>query len=723
MEKHLTFKVASHIVEDLGLNLYTSLPRVLVEFVANSYDADSPHVAITFDRKAIDAQRKLVKAQFDKEKALAEAAAATIEAKENAPEEPAPKSAGKKVDAPPSPPVDAPEVLALGMRALDEVVEIVIEDAGCGMSRVDLQNKFLFVGRRRRIEEKKTVTDKNRAVMGRKGLGKLAGFGVAKKITVTTREKGAATATKITMNFDNLVASRTTEEIEIPTETITDAGVLKAGGTRVVLSGLLYDPVKSREATIENEIADNFALIDPADFKIEVNGHQVKPTPRTFVYAWPNPDGDEATFVSKKLDVGGDDPRAIEFTYRMRFTEDSLLAADRGVRVYANKRLAAVPSLLDAETGMHGFRMTDYLDGVVHANFIAEDATDFISTDRHGLRWDAPALSSMRDFLSEEIKEACKRYQAFRDKKNDDKVTDDAFTKATIDNSDLTTPERSLAMKFARALARACDKGVKEEFYKATLPGLVTGISQGSIIATIAELGKQKNPKLSALAAEITKLTEDELDQFVRRAKARLAGIKVLKRIVEDVDFKKADNEGEIQKLMEKSPWLIDPTYTQFLSADKKASVLFSELAKELEIGESAPAKKKEDSELRPDLVFLIHNESLARVIIVELKSANKPLEIAHLNQLEGYIELAETWLTQMGKPHFKVEGHLLGTMPNPTSKASGALALRSRIRKAGPTSQWRVRDFLEVLTDTEAAHEELISIQKQADAKNEKDG
>ncbi len=40
----LTFKVAPHIVEDLGLNLYTTLARVLVEFVANAYDADSPHV-------------------------------------------------------------------------------------------------------------------------------------------------------------------------------------------------------------------------------------------------------------------------------------------------------------------------------------------------------------------------------------------------------------------------------------------------------------------------------------------------------------------------------------------------------------------------------------------------------------------------------------------------------------------------------------------------------
>jgi len=545
------------------------------------------------------------------------------------------------------------------------------------------------------------------------------GAGVA--ILDTTCGAGAATATEITMSYDDLVKSRTTEQIEIPSVTITDSSVFKNGGTRVVLSGLLYDPVKSRETTIENEIADNFALIDPKDFKISVNGNPVSPTPRTFVYAWPAPEKAPQEFVAKVLDVGGDDPRKITFTYRMRFSEESLKAIERGVRVYSNKRLAAAPSLLDAETGMHGFRMTDYLDGVAHADFIAEDKADFISTDRHGLRWDAPALAEMRAFLSAEIKEACKAYQAFRDKKHDDEVGDDAFTKKTVDDSDLTKPERNLAMKFARALAKAADKGVKDDFYKATLPTLVTGISHGSIIATIASLGKQKNPQLSELANEITKLTEDELDQFVRRAKARLAGIKVLRRIVEDADFKKADNEKLIQDLLEQNPWLIDPTFTQFLTADKKVTVLFNELAKEMAIGPYADPKKKTDPDLRPDLVFLLHNEKLARVVIVELKSANKQLEISHLTQLEDYIELAEGWLTERGKSNFKVEGHLLGTMAPSTSKAAGVLSLRGRIKKAGPLTQWKVRDFLEVLTDTQAAHEELISIQEKADAKNEK--
>lgn len=49
----LHFFVAPHIVQDLGINLYTTLPRVLVEFVANAHDADSPWVDVRMDFEAI----------------------------------------------------------------------------------------------------------------------------------------------------------------------------------------------------------------------------------------------------------------------------------------------------------------------------------------------------------------------------------------------------------------------------------------------------------------------------------------------------------------------------------------------------------------------------------------------------------------------------------------------------------------------------------------------
>src|SRR5262245_10333861 len=60
----LKFKVAPHLVQDLGLNLYTSLGKVLVEFVANAYDADSPYAHIRMEFDKIKAARDQLRAQW-----------------------------------------------------------------------------------------------------------------------------------------------------------------------------------------------------------------------------------------------------------------------------------------------------------------------------------------------------------------------------------------------------------------------------------------------------------------------------------------------------------------------------------------------------------------------------------------------------------------------------------------------------------------------------------
>jgi hypothetical protein len=682
----LRFKVASHIVEDLGLNLYTSLPRVLVEFVANAYDADSPRADIRLDAEAIKRHRKAVLVSYKKDVALDQA---------NNPD-----------GAQGAPPV------ALAQRCLPAHVTIVIEDSGVGMTRQELQDKFLVAGRRRRAEGF-VVTEKNRAVMGRKGLGKLAGFGVAKTVTIVSRARGAETATKITLDYDALVQQQTTEGIIIPDEEITDDKILPNGGTTITLSQLLYDPMKSRESTIENDIADHFELIDPEDFRITMNNKSIVPTPKDLVYAWPRPDDlgvDE--FVSHRLRLDGEeneDDEFIEFRYRIRFTSKPLTAADRGVRVYANKRLAASPSLLDAPTGMHGFRMTDYLDGVVHANFIDEQATDYIATDRQGLRWDAPQLYAMRSFLSGEIKAACVARQAERDEERESAVSDDEFTQQQIASHSFTSAEKRLAKQVATALSRTHDDGVDDVGYKAKLPPILQAIGHGNILTAITKLAEDEHPQLSHLVAEITRLTKDELESFTRFAKVRLTAIGTLKRIVEGTDFKAADNEKLIQKLLEKNPWLIDATYNQVLSADTRSDSVYSLLAKHLEIGEhaSTPAHP----EKRPDLVFLLGNAKAERLIIVELKSANKALDNTHLDQLELYMEIAHVWLTEHGH-NTKVEGHLIGTYAEPASRAASVMLLRRKLRESGPTVAWRVRDYLTLLNETEAAHRELLNIQ-----------
>ena len=61
---------------------------------------------------------------------------------------------------------------------------IVIEDDGRGMSPEEVQKHYMIVGRNRRREGNDVAA--GRPVMGRKGIGKLAGFGIANRIGVVT---------------------------------------------------------------------------------------------------------------------------------------------------------------------------------------------------------------------------------------------------------------------------------------------------------------------------------------------------------------------------------------------------------------------------------------------------------------------------------------------------------------------------------------------------------
>jgi hypothetical protein len=328
----------------------------------------------------------------------------------------------------------------------------------------------------------------------------------------------------------------------------------------------------------------------------------------------------------------------------------------------------------------------------------------------------------MYEFLSAEIKEACKQYQKLREGVAPNIVKNDPFTQTEVGRFGFSKKDERMAYRIAVILKNACKQGVVDPMYQEKLPILIRGIGHGNILAAISELADKDNPDLRSVAIEVARLAKDELDQFIGSVKIRLKAVEALKKIVKAVDFKEKQNEKVIQRLFEEAPWLIDPTYTQFLTADTEVNVLFDRLAKELEIDDHAPAGS-ESNEDRPDLTFLLGNVSLNRLVIVELKSANLPLEEKHRTQLLSYMETAEAWLAERNHSGIQVHGHLIGTKAPPDSRSRGVVALRREIRQAGPDADWTVRDYLEVLEDTEAAHKEVLEIQRRAEEKDKAEG
>ena len=114
-------------IKHLGLQMYSTLPSVIGELVANSWDANSTKVEITIPETQID----------------------------------------------------------------EQISEIVICDDGIGMSDEDVRNNYLIIGRNRRDgSAERTPQPHNRPIMGRKGIGKFSAFGIAKEIAVESTKDG-----------------------------------------------------------------------------------------------------------------------------------------------------------------------------------------------------------------------------------------------------------------------------------------------------------------------------------------------------------------------------------------------------------------------------------------------------------------------------------------------------------------------------------------------------
>ena len=162
------------MLDHLGRNLYSNIPAVLSEVVANAWDADAERVetVIGTDSKTIS-----------------------------------------------------------------------VTDGGIGMTPLDLNDRFLYVGFERR-KAGASVTARGRAVMGRKGIGKLSLFAIADTVRVES-VKGGRRAGLVLRTADIRAQMGEGEGTHHPTP--VDAADITLEGARGSLSPILgWVPPKER---------------------------------------------------------------------------------------------------------------------------------------------------------------------------------------------------------------------------------------------------------------------------------------------------------------------------------------------------------------------------------------------------------------------------------------------------------------------------------------------
>lgn len=326
MDEQLTLSFEPKTIEHLGLQMYSTLPAALAELVANSYDADAKTVTIAIE---ID------------------------------------PDSGKEF--------------------------ISIEDDGHGMSIRDLNEKYLRIGRNRRSDVLSTKSESGlRNVSGKKGIGKLALFGIGRLIRIKTSRKGSSESTIVELVWADMMAS---ENREYHPQASTIAQEISSSGTRIEIRDLTKKS-KTRIDDLAKSLSRLFDYSSP-DFQLFVTSgkdrREVTPDLRfddeDIQFKWSIPESlpqeNEAWEYFRRFEVAG----------TIVATHKTLRQSLRGVTVYVNGRRANDAEFYGAAESSYAF---SYLSGTLNTDYLDTLTDDVISTDRSAINWEMTETEELR---------------------------------------------------------------------------------------------------------------------------------------------------------------------------------------------------------------------------------------------------------------------------------------------------------------------------------------
>lgn len=270
--------------------------------------------------------------------------------------------------------------------------EIRIKDDGEGISYEGINNKFLVIGRNRRDDDGDKPSAKyKRLPTGKKGLGKLALFGLAKTITVTTVQAGKLN--ELVLDWDALMAARGSYR---PKATIINQDTKSSEGTVISMTGLKrktsFDFAGLADSLSRIFLFDdtfNLLIESPSGDRISIdNKRKYSLLNKEFDWTLESP-----LFVPTESEYAGKISGQL-LTSEKPITPSSGL---RGITLFSRGKLVNAPEFFSSSTSSHFYQ---YLTGWISVDFIDLLEDDVISTNRQSIDWEHTEMAKLRNFLS-----------------------------------------------------------------------------------------------------------------------------------------------------------------------------------------------------------------------------------------------------------------------------------------------------------------------------------
>lgn len=292
------------------------------------------------------------------------------------------------------------ELIANAYDAEAKVVNVVLKedeggksisviDDGVGMTFEEINNNFLRIGRKRRHEDNGLSTNSIRKVTGRKGLGKLAFFGIGDTINIETKKDGKCV--KFTLKWNDLINSETPEYE--PHFDISDCA-WEETGTMIELKDLKRKSAFDKQG-LAISLSKLFNFFNES-FKVYIsyNGDDKLKIDDNLKYN--NLDKQIEWEFPENSDISNDYLNSKQVSGLIMATEKPLKPGLRGVTLFAHGRLVNAPEFFGVGESSHGY---SYFTGWLNVDFVDELEEDVISTDRQSLNWDLPITTELRDNL------------------------------------------------------------------------------------------------------------------------------------------------------------------------------------------------------------------------------------------------------------------------------------------------------------------------------------
>jgi hypothetical protein len=466
---------------------------------------------------------------------------------------------------------DAEHVQITLPAALGETATLLIRDDGSGMTLEEVREHYLKVGINRRGQNAtERSPNLNRAVLGRKGIGKFAGFGIARRIIIDTISRATGERTLFELNYDRIRgegdAYVNAAPLEIPGAVYEspDAGRIASHGTTITLASLILGRRPSAEQ-LRKSMSRRFSFgASLSEFEITVDGTAVPVDADATAVQFSFPRDYEPAERPPNLAADLDGEWGTEtlsggssIRWRYRFYETPINEHDlAGVAVFTSGKVAQMPFLFNLAGGLSGQHGAAYMAGRVEADYLDALPRDIISPERQRIDWDAPEATELLAWGQARTRELLILWRQRRGAERQRRLGE-RLRPLENDLARMGASERRTLTRLLRNLAMI--ESIDDDQFATMAQSLLNAWKAGRLKALIEQIGDADTLDEGAMLQillEANVLTNLQMAEIVR---TKIEIVRELRRRIEQRDV-----ENTLRDYIAMHPFLISPEWSTF---------------------------------------------------------------------------------------------------------------------------------------------------------------